>query len=353
MACLQTYTQTLTVYGQAAAAEMTKLLGRSLLSDLLTVGTITELVEKDETKKFLFENEIVQVLKRENRLQATSDAQQKELLLKREANPKSIIKTIKCLIKAVEKQRKDNAKLVLSGAVQPTPEYNGRQLAAERRKEELEQLATLVEKDLPVKIIPEIVDAITLSIKNGWLTGQIPQYYLQAPKGTDLKAVAAQVAAAMPTPKATNTPRAPRGRGRGRPRGRTRGGGSNYGRRPNYNTAVPALRTQNTQVTSPQVSRKRIPRPASKLHLREQFASHILAVPDAELGERINSTNLKFKDKYCNNFQVWSKCKVFQKNPAYCTFRKRCSLCESQAHGRRTCPNLPDNEKEEEEEQTS
>ena len=61
---------------------------------------------------------------------------------------------------------------------------------------------------------------------------------------------------------------------------------------------------------------------------------------DPELGERIGWSKIKYKRKYCNNFQIWGECQVYKENPNNCKFWKRCSLCDEQDHGRRECGKL-------------
>ena len=62
------------------------------------------------------------------------------------------------------------------------------------------------------------------------------------------------------------------------------------------------------------------------------------------LTERINWTLLRFVTAYCNNFQIWGHCAVHQKDQSLCTYIRRCSNCDSQTHGRRKCPHLPQDE---------
>ena len=73
----------------------------------MTAGTITQLIEEDAVQQFKFENAIVQVLKDENQLQSKSDAQQRSLLFKREADPQSVMRTLDHIIKAIDRSARN------------------------------------------------------------------------------------------------------------------------------------------------------------------------------------------------------------------------------------------------------
>ena len=105
------------------------------------------------------------------------------------------------------------------------------------------------------------------------------------------------------------------------------------------------MQTQtNTTTPTRQNTRQTRPGAPNQLFNRDQFPMHVGQVPDVALGERINFTLLKYRPRYCNNFQVWGYCAVHDLYPSSCNYFKRCSNCDQQDHGRRKCRHLPANE---------
>ena len=301
-------------------------------------------MEQDQVQSFKFENAIVQALKSNNTLHSVSDAKQKDLLFTRKTSPNHILTTLDAIIDAVDLYRQTLAYYPLRGIYEARPENKGRQIAAEQRKQQLKHLKQLVQIDIPVKTIPGIVDGITIAIRQGWLRGGMVNAYIQAPRPW-LPTPGPPPLAPAPAPRLTRPPygraaRATRQSYGRSTRGLGRGRGSGRGRTQSHYTPPQAPAPAQTTSTSAAAA----PRPPIQLYTRRQYASHIRSVPDAQLGTRIDFTRLKYRRQYCNNFQVWGTCAVFQKNPVACTYLKRCSNCDQQDHGRRTCPNLPSNE---------
>ena len=346
----------------ATAHQLAQFMGPTdLATDQLTKGAITNLIEHDITNGFQFQKAIIQYLKQENKLDVLTPAKQQQLIFKRQATPRHIIDTLKYMAQAADKYRSSLARPQLTGAAMPTPEINGRQLALERRKTELVQLSLLVEADVDNRIIPDVVQAITRAIRAGWLRGNMPKIYIQQPKKPDIQSLTRQVATQVGfTVRAPINPGRARARGRGRGRGTFGGRGRGRGRGYYTNVAVgyadpPPQRPRplGTQASQTQTSasgtpRRLQPQPPNQLFRKDQFATHIPSVPDPDLGQRINWTKLRFRRDYCNNFSVWGRCAVYDRNPISCKFIKRCSNCDRQDHYRRTCPTLPTDEKPEE-----
>ena len=191
-------------------------------------------------------------------------------------------------------------------------------------------------------MIPDIVKAVTRAIQQGWFAGGIPQAYSVAPIRDDFNALRSRVNVPNnPTPRPSRGRGAPRGRGgtRGRGRGAARGRGATRAQpiSTQTNTTTPTYQT-------PTTTRQSAPRQPNQLYNRQQFPMHVPQVVDSILGFRINFTKLKYEPRYCNNFQVWGKCAVHEYNAQSCNYFKRCSNCDQQSHGRRTCPTLPTNE---------
>ena len=327
----------------ATAQQMAEFLGNQLVTDELTEGTIKDLIKHDNYAGFQFQNAITEYLKHKQILASLSVAAQRKLIFENKTDSKYIVETLDYIYKEIDKQRQQTTQSVLKRAQEASPEEVGREIAAERRKNEITRLRDLVTVDLPVKQIPRIIAGITEAIKKGWMAGAIPIYYQQAVIPYDLNSLRKLFPAPAPAPSGT------RGRGRGRGgRGRgSRGRGTQANTTQNVQskqtTYVPALTPTIKQETTP---RRQLPQAANQLHKRDQFATHVPKVYDPQLGERINWTKLKFISQYCNNFQIWGKCAVYAKNQAACTYIRRCSNCDSQDHGRRKCPHLSHDEYE-------
>ena len=317
----------------ATAHQMAEFLGNQLVTDELTEGTIKQLLQEDNSAQFKFQNAITEYLKHKQILATLSVAAQRKLIFENKTDSRYITQTLDYIYQEIDKQRQLTTKRVLTKAHEASHEELGREIAAERRKSEIIRLRDLVSVDLPVKQIPRIIAGITEAIKKGWMTGAIPIYYQQAVIPYDLNAFRKL------TPTQT-APAAARGRGGGRGRGRGNNAASTQTNIPQ--PASSYITSTYAQSTLKKESGKT--KAPMQLHKRPQFATHVPKIYDTKLGERINWTNLKYEPAYCNNWQIWGECAVHTKVNGACKFIRRCSNCDSQTHGRRTCPYLTNNE---------
>ena len=381
-----------TVLNAAAAHQFARFFGTALVTETLARGTLEKLVQKDDITGFKFENLIVQALKKDNKLHSLSENKQKALIKDRKIDPHYILAAIDLLIKAIDDHRQAITAPILHGTQAAQPLTTGQQIAAERRKGELQHLRKLVANDIQDHVIADIIDGLSVSIAAGWFQGNIYHYYSLTPRARVTANLIKQTAAQ------TSVPTFSRGRfyggyrGRGAPfRGGFRPGRrtSNRGRNANtyqagtlygggYTGAAPSRGaysgrgsqqppsrgrqrggysgatsyrggyTGGYQGTQPTYqTRPTQARPPNKLYNRAQQPQHVPGVPDPKLGTRINWTDLLQVNKYCNNFQIWGYCKVYEMDTSKCNFYKRCSNCNSQEHGRRQCPYLQTNENQE------
>ena len=320
-------------------------MGASLGTMALTRGTINNLIQLDQVLSFKFENAVVQMFQAKNVLQDKSQQQQKNLLFSRKTDKVHVLDTIQFLHDQIDQFRATKMQPILTGAATATPAVRGHCVALERRKKELVQLKQLVKVDLDVRTVQSVISAITVAIKSGWLLGGIPQYYNMQARDHDLSALASRLApmvvrqTSVPAPYAA----APAGRGRGygggrgRGRGRGRGAGRGRGRGRGAGRGAGYVPTP-----APNTAFTRVPQPPNQMYLKRQLPQHVVGVDDADLGKRINWTSIKAITGYCNNWQIWGKCAVYDTNKALCPYLKQCSNCNSTTHGRRACPqNLP------------
>ena len=336
----------LLVLNDAAAHKLADLMGASLGTMALTRGTINNLVQADQVSAFKFENAVVQMFQAKNMLQDKSQQQQKNLLFSRKTDKVHVLNTIQFLYDQVDQFRATKMQPILTGTAISTPALRGHCVALERRKIELLKLKELVKVDLEINTVQSIISALTVAVQRGWVFGGMPQIYNMQAREHDLTALATRLAPMVV--RQTNVPApytaAPAGRGRGygggRGRGRGRGrGGRGRGRGRGAGRGVP----NNTPATpAPNAIFTRVPQVPNQMYLKKQLPSHVFSIDDPDLGKRINWTSLKAITGYCNNWQIWGRCAVYDTNKAQCPYYKQCSNCNSTTHGRRACPqNLP------------